>query len=253
MVTRSTETTPPPKPAPARGRRPSAARATHAQEAGAGTAKADGVPPSRRGRRTRQALVDAARALLLEQGTSALTVKAVTDRADVAHGTFYHHFPSTEAVLAAGIEDSMREFSAGLERTFSDAPDKAWVFAASFTSMLRMLAAHPALPWMIERPHLLAAAIREGCGPYALRDIQAMIAAGDIRAETVQHRGHYWEWFIIGALTDLASHPDRRRTIESDILSLVLGLLGLDPSRSAALIARTGETPIAERHVEKPS
>ena len=62
--------------------------------------------------------VDAARALLEAEGVSALTVKAVTDRADVGHGTFYHHFPSTEAVLAAGIEESMREFSKAMERGF---------------------------------------------------------------------------------------------------------------------------------------
>jgi AcrR family transcriptional regulator len=217
----------------ASGRRPSAARAS---------AEPGLERPSRRSRKTRAALVDAARRLLAEQGTGALTVKAVTDLADVGHGTFYHHFASTEALLAAGIEESMREFSAAMEKTFSDAPDKAWVFAASFTSMFRMLVAHPALPWMLERPQVLAQALREGCGPYAVRDVEAMVAAGDLRVETVAHRGHYWEWILIGALVDAAARPERARSIEADILSLVLGLLGLDEKRVASLVARAGDT-----------
>lgn len=245
LVPISSETSPQPKPAASKGHRPSAARA----EPG----KGDAAISSRRGRKTRQALVDAARALLVEQGTSALTVKAVTDRADVAHGTFYHHFPSTEAVLAAGIEDSMRELSVQMEKSFSDAPDKVWVFTASFTSLLGMLATHPALPWMIERPHLLAAAIRHACEPYAVRDIEAMIVAGDIRLETVRHRGHYWEWLMIGALTDLAAAPHRRHEIEADILALVLGLLGLAPARTAAVIAKTGEAAGSGIHEENPA
>lgn len=227
----STPQVPAPPPAtrlPA-GRRPAAARA--AVESGF-------ARTSRRSRKTRAALVEAARRLLAEQGVAALTVKAVTDLADVGHGTFYHHFASTESVLAAGIEQSMREFSAEMEKTFSDAPDKAWVFAASFASTFRMLVAHPALPWMLERPQVLAAAIREACGPYAVRDIQAMVAAGDVLAETVAHRGHYAEWMLVGALVDAAAHPDRVHRIESDVLSLVLGLLGFDPQRIVALTAR---------------
>lgn len=214
------------------GRRPSAARAARTTDEPAPERT------SRRSRKTRAALVDAARRLLVEQGTGALTVKAVTDLADVGHGTFYHHFASTEDLLAAAIEESMREFSAGLERTFSDAPDKAWVFAASFSGMLRMLVAHPALPWMLERPQVLAGAIREACGPYALRDVEAMIAAGDIAPGNLAHRGHYWEWMIIGALVDAAARPERVPRIEADVLSLVLGLLNLDAVRLTALLER---------------
>src|SRR5688572_29569523 len=82
-------------------------------------------------RRSRRDLLAAARALLEEQGVAALTAKAVTDRADVGYGTFYHHFESTEALLTACIEESMRDFAADMQRDFADADDKAWVFTAS--------------------------------------------------------------------------------------------------------------------------
>ncbi len=201
--------------------------------------------PTRRSRKTRQSLVEAARTLLEEQGVAALTVKAVTDRAEVGHGTFYHHFPSTEAVLAAGIEESMREFSAAMERGFSDAGDKTWVFVASMSSTFRMLAAHPALPWMLERPQLLAAALREACGPFALRDVEAMIAAGDVDASVRGRTGRYWEWVIIGALLDAAERPKQRRRIEERLIELVLRILGFDDARTASLLARlNADAPI---------
>jgi AcrR family transcriptional regulator len=201
------------------------------------------APPegqTRRSRRTRRDLIVAARALLEEHGVAALTAKAVTDRADVGYGTFYHHFESTEAVLAAGIEESMREFAADMERDFVDADDKAWVFTASLSATFRMLADHPALGWMIERPQVLAAALLEACAPFALRDVGAMIAAGDVEADAAGGTG-YFEWILIGALVDVSKDPKRLLEVESRLLSLVLRALGLEKKRAAALVARAAK------------
>jgi AcrR family transcriptional regulator len=209
-------------------------------------APADGV--TRRSRRTRRDLIVAARALLEEKGVGALTAKAVTDRADVGYGTFYHHFPSTEAVLAAGIEDSMRDFAAEMERGFADADDKAWVFTASLSSTFRMLADHPALGWMLERPQVLASALREACGPFALRDLAAMIEAGDIEDDAAVGSA-YFEWVLIGALVDVAKDAKRARAVESLLLSLVLRALGVEKKRAAALVTRAA-APATKRKVK---
>jgi AcrR family transcriptional regulator len=211
------------------------ARANGKDQPGPADAPADGL--TRRSRRTRRDLIVAARSLLEEQGVGALTAKAVTDRADVGYGTFYHHFESTEAVLAAGIEESMREFAAEMQRDFADADDKAWVFTASMSSTFRMLASHPALGWMLERPQVLAAALIEACGPFARRDIDAMIAAGDIEAEATSGVA-YFEWILVGALVDASNSPARIREVEQRLMALVLRALGFGKDRSAALLAR---------------
>jgi AcrR family transcriptional regulator len=174
--------------------------------------------------------------LLEEEGVGALTVKAVTDRADVGHGTFYHHFTSTEDVLTAGIEESMREFAEALQRDFSDADDKSWVFVASMTRTLRMLATHPALAWMLERPHVLARAIRQACGPFAQRDLQAMVEAGDVGPDVLPRATSYWDWIMIGALLDAAAEPDRLREIESIVIEMALRNLRLSDRKIAALL-----------------
>ncbi len=49
---------------------------------------------------TRQALIEAAADLFHEKGYEATTVEEITERADVAKGTFFNYFPSKEALLS---------------------------------------------------------------------------------------------------------------------------------------------------------
>jgi AcrR family transcriptional regulator len=48
---------------------------------------------------TRQGLLEAAHHLFREKGYEATTVEEITERADVAKGTFFNYFPSKEALL----------------------------------------------------------------------------------------------------------------------------------------------------------
>lgn len=49
----------------------------------------------------RQELMDAAAGLFIEQGIEATTIDAITSRADVAKGTFYHYFSTKNGILEA--------------------------------------------------------------------------------------------------------------------------------------------------------
>ena len=52
------------------------------------------VPRSRDPERTRERILDCAQALILDHGFGATTVDAVTGRAGITKGAFFHHFPS---------------------------------------------------------------------------------------------------------------------------------------------------------------
>jgi AcrR family transcriptional regulator len=58
----------------------------------------------RRIQRTRQLLLHALSALILEKGYEAMTVQDVIDRANVGRSTFYAHFQDKEDLLLRGVE-----------------------------------------------------------------------------------------------------------------------------------------------------
>src|SRR5215218_9787371 len=58
----------------------------------------------RRIQRTRQLLLDALSALILEKGYEAMTVQDVIDRANIGRSTFYVHFQDKEDLLLKGVE-----------------------------------------------------------------------------------------------------------------------------------------------------
>ena len=60
----------------------------------------------------RDTLLDAAEALLCEQGTQALTLSAVADRAGVSKGGLLYHFPNKEALVRGLVERLVAEFDA---------------------------------------------------------------------------------------------------------------------------------------------
>lgn len=58
----------------------------------------------------KDALLDAAEAVLFEQGTQALTLSAVADRAGVSKGGLLYHFPTKEALVTALVRRVIAEF-----------------------------------------------------------------------------------------------------------------------------------------------
>jgi AcrR family transcriptional regulator len=69
----------------------------------------------RRIQRTQQLLGDALVALILERGYDALTIKDITDRANVAHATFYRHYKDKEELLRQRLEAVVGEIQQLIE------------------------------------------------------------------------------------------------------------------------------------------
>ena len=64
----------------------------------------------RRVRRTHKLLQEALVDLTLERGYDAVTIRDITDRADVGYATFFRHYPDKEALLAEVLEAMKDEF-----------------------------------------------------------------------------------------------------------------------------------------------
>lgn len=67
-------------------------------------------PPGRRERRkleVRRRMIEAAQALFEERGVQAATVAEICERADVAHKTFFNHFPAKQDLVRALADESI--------------------------------------------------------------------------------------------------------------------------------------------------
>jgi AcrR family transcriptional regulator len=140
--------------------------------------------PSRQDRRkarTRQALINAAREFLAQQGTLDMSIQEITEAADVGFGSFYNHFPTKEDLLQTAIADTLEEHGQMLDVLTAHLEDPATVFAASLRVTARLADSHPQIAQILARTGLLYLDFDRGLAPRALRDIQRAIESGQFQ------------------------------------------------------------------------
>jgi AcrR family transcriptional regulator len=132
----------------------------------------------RRKARTRRALIDAARELLVEQGAGDVSIQEITERADVGFGTFYNHFSSKTELFETAITEALDEHGTLLDAVASGIEDPAEVFAVAIRVTARLVDTHPAAAQIMARIGLDYLIAGHGLAPRALRDIGRGIEAG---------------------------------------------------------------------------
>ena len=107
----------------------------------------DGAPTrtERRRARTRESLVTAARGLIAENGVSGLRVGEITERADVALGSFYNHFESKDEVVEAIVSDTVRAIAAANTPLIESLEDPAEAASVSYRRFVRLADEDPEL------------------------------------------------------------------------------------------------------------
>lgn len=97
--------------------------------------------PGRRERRklaTRDALLDAARSLLVSRSMDALGIDEITERADVARGTFYNYFPDKDALERELASQSRARIEGEIARVNQGVTDPAERIGRAFLSVLHL-------------------------------------------------------------------------------------------------------------------
>lgn len=99
---------------------------------------------ARRQAKTRAELIKAAREIIAERGVDGLRVGDVTERADVAFGTFYNQFKTKDDVVEAVVGEAI----IGLTESIADSPafaDPAEAVVASTRAIVRIAYDDPGL------------------------------------------------------------------------------------------------------------
>lgn len=197
-------------------------------------------PPTRvdrRKARTRRALVDAARALLVERGTDDVSIQEITTRADVGFGSFYNHFTTKTELFEVAVTEALAEHGAYLDEVTAGIADPAEVFAVSYRATAMLADTRPAMAKILVQIGPAYMADEHGLGPRALRDIERAVAADrfvveDPRLALVSIAGTLFAY-----LQTRLTQPDAFGPAAPDHLAeQVLRMLGM-PARSARVVA----------------
>lgn len=80
----------------------------------------------RRKEETRQRLIEAALSLMQEKPFDQISVEEITERVDVAKGTFFNYFPSKEHLLLAYLQEMVEEVYEFLESLHPETAESQW-------------------------------------------------------------------------------------------------------------------------------
>ncbi len=123
--------------------------------------------------RTRGMLVEAAMRVIAKLGPDAPQVHDFASEAEVARGTFYNYFETTEDVLIAVAIAAAEAMEAELSE-IQQLPDPADVVACAVRSYIRRAAKDPVWGWTVVRIALLAAPL----GSAMRANLSNAVAAG---------------------------------------------------------------------------
>ena len=102
----------------------------------------------------RNALLDAARAILEEESLGALSLRAVARRAGVSHAAPYRHFPNHEALLVELASEGFAELRKGIAAAAASPGEKSDRIACVGGAYMRFVASRPALARLMFGPQL---------------------------------------------------------------------------------------------------
>ncbi len=192
---------------------------------------------SRRKAATRAALVRAARELLVEDGPD-VSVQAITDRADVALGSFYNHFEGKPAVFAAAATDALIEFEAALVSATKDEHDMLAMFAARMRLFGRMPDSHPHVAAVLTRVPPSPDLAPHGYSLQARADVDGSAIAlqfspDEIDIRLIAAHGGFMELVALRQ-RDPSVGPERA----DDLAAVMLQLFGVSRETAEAIVAR---------------
>ena len=100
------------------------------------------LPTTARGQRTRKALVDAAEAVFGELGYHNAGIVEITQRADVALGTFYLYFPDKKAIFVDLVRTLNARMRAAIRERVKDLDDRLEQEVIGFETFFEFVRGH---------------------------------------------------------------------------------------------------------------
>jgi AcrR family transcriptional regulator len=197
---------------------------------------------SRRRALTRQALTGAATELIAEKGVAGLRIQEITERADVALGSFYNHFKTKDELVEAVVAETIDVRAQAIVERMASIEDPAEVVSFACRRVIRIAYDEPGLAWLfvhLDRADVLFEAM---VLPYWMETLERGIAAGrfDIRDTHIALTG-----VTGGAIAVMRAVLEGRYGGDADSVFAegVLRSLGVSHAEARELVSRGSARP----------
>lgn len=187
---------------------------------------------ARKRRLTRARLLEAAYHVMSECGVDAAKIKDITDRADLGFGTFYNYFESKDQLASQVLDCLIHDFgrrnisaTRGLGRK-----DPSLIMPVSIRLVLREVMGLTLWQWWAMRPDLLVDRMREGFGPFGMRDMREAARKGIFQIEEA-NISNVWGlavWVMVAGIHDVAIGRQSAQ-YEAFVAETVMRMMGVSP------------------------
>lgn len=115
---------------------------------------------------------------MLERGVDGVTIEDITEAADIARRSFYHHFEGKHEILIPIARGRSESLNRRLDRLVGTIDDPAEGMATAIRHGLREIPSDPLCRWFALHSGLPVERLHEGFGESALRDVMRATEAG---------------------------------------------------------------------------
>jgi AcrR family transcriptional regulator len=200
-------------------------------------ARNDPSRSDRRRARTERSLTAAARELIAEDGVARLRIGAITERADVAVGSFYNYFDSKESVVEAVVTEAIGRLAVALAEVMDSLDDPAEAVSVSNRRFIRLANQDPELAHLLVNLESADARFEAMVMPQARAALERGIAAGRFDVPDV---GVALTSTVGGALAVMRAIVEGRLPPDADVPQTegLLRSLGLDRDQAREIARR---------------
>jgi len=177
--------------------------------------------------RVRRRILEVAENLMTERGVDGVTIDDITEAADIARRSFYHHFESKHDVLVPIARARTKQLNQRIDRSLVEIDDPAEVMATGMRLGLRELTSDPLCRWFVLKSGLPQERLYEGLGESGMRDAVAGVRAGRFHV----HNHEVMRPLISGAFVAVMAASIENKLREEDLddaVEYVLRLLGVE-------------------------
>jgi AcrR family transcriptional regulator len=205
-------------------------------------------PPGRverRRARVRRQLLEAAETLMLARGVDAVTVEEITEAADIARRSFYHHFDSKNDLLVPIARARTKSLNRRIDRLIAEVRDPAEAVSIALRHTFRGIPEDPLCAWFVLRSGLPYERLLEGIGESGIRDVARGVAAGRFAVDNAGAGST----LLVGSLIAVSSARVEGKLRDGDLddaVEYALRLLGV-PAVEALAIAHRPLPPLPEQ------